>query len=307
MLRGSMTNFGKGNDGTNVTINGLEAGGIYDIWLVTLRNQPFDSGEPDGTEQYVGWWSTTNTTTFIEQPVGGCSGRVNQHIDLRGWLQLRALRGCGGEWQRPDRLHRSPRVPLLDGSNNDHRLGLNGIQIKESAPVSGFGCLGRCQQRDRANPGSTTTPAVRHRSFRQIGRHSGRPGMLGPDRRPEWMLEGPMMASLPAANSDPPLPRFRTPGIYQRTLWQEFPPDLTHRVRSPHSRRTRMAMPLRFTETPSTSAPPACADGFTSIPTGSLTPPPVGFPMQAARSSSPWRARQPPPRYQRPTRWRWTM
>ena len=40
MLRGSMTNFGKGSDDTNVTINGLEAGGVYNIWMVTLRNQP---------------------------------------------------------------------------------------------------------------------------------------------------------------------------------------------------------------------------------------------------------------------------
>ena len=130
MLRGSMSNFGKGVDDTNVTINGLKAGRFYDIWLVTLRNQPYGS---DGTEQYVGWWSTINATTSPNNQlvdavgptintttfVAGYNYVLFQNVKANGSGQI-VFTGVAGH--------------LLDGSDNNHRHGLNGLQIKELPP-----------------------------------------------------------------------------------------------------------------------------------------------------------------------------
>lgn len=134
MLRGSMTNFGKGADDTNVTISGLTSGNLYDVWLVTLRNQPFSSGTPQGTEQYVGWWSTANPTL----------SPANQLVDARGATINTTTFVAGYNYvffqnvqatQSGQIVFTGVAGPLLDGSNNNHRLGLNGLQIQNAAPV----------------------------------------------------------------------------------------------------------------------------------------------------------------------------
>jgi Invasin, domain 3 len=130
MLRGSMTNFGKGVDNTNVTISGLEAGGFYDIWMVTLRNQGFWN---EGTEQYVGWWSTTNGTTSPSNQLVNAVGPTNntstfvagynyvlfENVEANGSGNI-VFTGVAGE--------------LLNGSDNNHRHGLNGLQIEKTTP-----------------------------------------------------------------------------------------------------------------------------------------------------------------------------
>lgn len=130
MLRGSMTNFGKGVDDTSVTISGLTIGGIYDVSLVTLRNQPFSSGTPMGTEQYVGWWSTTNTTTSSSnQLVDARGAAVNTTTFVDGYNYVRfgnVVANGGGNI-----VFTGVAGPLLDGSDNNYRLGLNGLQINQ--------------------------------------------------------------------------------------------------------------------------------------------------------------------------------
>lgn len=130
MLRGSMTNFGKGVDNTSVTISGLEAGGFYDIWMVTLRNQPFGS---NGTEQYVGWWSTTNGTTSPgNQLVNAVGASINTSSFVAGYnyvlFENVEANGSGNI------VFTGVAGPLLNGSNNNHRLGLNGLQIEKTTP-----------------------------------------------------------------------------------------------------------------------------------------------------------------------------
>lgn len=130
MLRGSMTNFAKGVDNTVLTIGGLQIGGIYDIWLVTLRNQPFANGTPQGTEQYVGWWSTTNTTTSPgDQFVDARGASINTSTFVEGYnyvLFENVVANGGGNV-----VFTGVAGPLLDGSNDDHRLGINGLQINQ--------------------------------------------------------------------------------------------------------------------------------------------------------------------------------
>lgn len=134
ILQGSMTNFGKGADNTGVTIGGLAAGTRYDIWLLTLRNQPFANGTPQGTEQYVGWWSTANTTTSSrDQFVDARGAAINTSTFVQGYnyvlFENVVANGSGNI------VFSGVAGPLLNGSDNNFRLGLNGLQIKNSAPV----------------------------------------------------------------------------------------------------------------------------------------------------------------------------
>ena len=153
MLRGSMTNFGKGIDDTNVTISGLEADGLYDIWLVTLRNQPWQSENPDpGTEQYVGWWSTTNATSSASSQLVDARGEsINTSTFVNGYNYVLfedvvangsgqiAFTGVAGF--------------LLDGSDNSSRLGLNGLQIREASVTTGFNAWANANGAAEQTPG----------------------------------------------------------------------------------------------------------------------------------------------------------
>ncbi len=135
MLRGSMSNFGKGVDNTNVTISGLEAGGFYNIWMVTLRNQPYGA---NGAEQYVGWWRTTHATSSpSDQLVNAVGATVNTSTFVAGYNYVLFERvEANGSGQI---VFTGVAGPLLDGSNNNHRHGLNGLQIeKTTRPVIGI-------------------------------------------------------------------------------------------------------------------------------------------------------------------------
>jgi len=130
MLRHSITDFGKGAAGKNVTISGLANGETYDIWLVTLRNQPFGS---DGTEQYVGWWSTTHTTTSpSDQLVDAVNPTINTSTFVEGYnyVLFENVVATGGQI-----VFTGVAGDQLDGSDNNHRHGLNGLQIKKSNPL----------------------------------------------------------------------------------------------------------------------------------------------------------------------------
>ena len=135
MLRGSVTDFGKSADNKTVTITGLIGGGLYDIWLVTLRNQPFQPANPNpGTEQYVGWWSTANPTTSPgDQLVDARGATVNTTTFVEGYnyLLFENVEATGAG----NIVFTGVAGPLLDGSDNSSRLGLNGLQIKDAVTV----------------------------------------------------------------------------------------------------------------------------------------------------------------------------
>jgi hypothetical protein len=152
MLRGSFTNFGKGVDNTVVTIGGLAIGGIYDIWMVTLRNQPWQPANPDpGTEQYVGWWSTTNTTTSSSSQLVDARGAVintTTFVDGYNYVLFDNVVANGSG----QIVFTGVAGSLLDGSDNSSRLGLNGLQINQvpepsAALLSGLGLLALLRRR----------------------------------------------------------------------------------------------------------------------------------------------------------------
>ncbi|MBR9761075.1 hypothetical protein GYB43_12230 [bacterium] len=131
MLRGSMSEFGKGTDDRNVTLSGLEVGGLYDVWLVSLRNQPVNGSTPPDTEQYVGWWSTSNTSTSSsDQLVDARGAVVNTSTFVVGYnfVLFENVEADGGG----NIIFTGTAGPLLDGSNDDYRFGLNGLQLRPS-------------------------------------------------------------------------------------------------------------------------------------------------------------------------------
>ena len=134
MLRGSMTDFGKGTDNRNVTIRGLVAGDFYNVWLVSIRSQPIQPANPvPDTERYVGWWSAANLTT----------SPGDQRVDARGEPLTNSTFVAGYNYALFENVEvdgngnivfTSTSGPLLDGSNNDYRFGINGLQIEKTTP-----------------------------------------------------------------------------------------------------------------------------------------------------------------------------
>jgi hypothetical protein len=155
MLRGSMTNFGK-NVNATLTINGLASGGVYDIWLVSLRNQGFGG---DGTEQYYGTWSTTNaTSSSSSQLLDAVDPTINTSTFVAGYnyvLFEDVVATAGGTIV----FTSNPGDPGVVSALGN-RLGLNGLQIQEVVPASGFnswasanGATGQTPQQDHDNDG----------------------------------------------------------------------------------------------------------------------------------------------------------
>ena len=108
-----------------VTINGLEAGGLYDIWLLSYRDNT------STTERSVGTWSTTNATTSSSaQLVDGTSTTPGGASFLEGYnyvlfSDVEATAGgvisFAGESQGFG----------LPQDTNSRRLHLNGLQINQ--------------------------------------------------------------------------------------------------------------------------------------------------------------------------------
>ena len=147
ILQGSVANFGKGDDAT-VTISGLEAGGLYDIWLVSLRNQPFSG---DGTEQYYGNWVTGNVTSSASsQLLDAVDPTINTSTFVAGYnyvLFEDVKATVGGVITFTADAAEPGDIAALG-----HRLGLNGMQITQvpepsAALLGGLGLLALLRRR----------------------------------------------------------------------------------------------------------------------------------------------------------------
>jgi PEP-CTERM motif len=146
ILQGSVANFGKGSAAT-VTISGLANAGIYDIWLVSLRNQPFGG---DGTEQYHGNWITGNATSSpSSQLLDAVDPSINTSTFVAGYnyvLFEDVVATVGGVITF---TADASDAGVVSAAGN--RLGLNGMQITQ-VPEPGSllliafgGLLGACR------------------------------------------------------------------------------------------------------------------------------------------------------------------
>ncbi|MEZ7956382.1 MAG: PEP-CTERM sorting domain-containing protein [Rubritalea sp.] len=138
MLRGSMTEFGKGVDNRTVALSGLENGGVYDIWMVSFRNQGDFNGQ---AEQYAGWWSTSNATTSSSDQFIDARGAVNNtstFVDGYNYVLFENVEADGSG----NILFTGTAGDNLDGSVDAHRFGLNGLQINQVPEPSTTALLG---------------------------------------------------------------------------------------------------------------------------------------------------------------------
>jgi Carbohydrate esterase, sialic acid-specific acetylesterase/Invasin, domain 3 len=134
ILQASVANFGKGSAAT-VTISGLANAGIYDIWLVSLRNQPFGG---DGSEQYHGNWITSNATSSpSSQLLDAVDPTINTTTFVAGYnyvLFEDVVATAGGVITF---TADASDAGVVSAAGN--RLGLNGMQIqKQTPPVVGI-------------------------------------------------------------------------------------------------------------------------------------------------------------------------
>lgn len=127
MLRSTLTDFSKGLTRT-VTVSGLEAHGLYDVWLVSHRHQGTAAERQKGT-----WTSVNDTTSSSSQLVDGTVGALNgstfvagvnyalfENVEANGSGQI-VFNGKG--------------ATIADGFDANYRLHLNGIQILATDPV----------------------------------------------------------------------------------------------------------------------------------------------------------------------------
>ncbi len=129
MLRATLTDFGRGLSRT-VTLNGLEPGGSYDVWLVSHRHQA-------GTlERQKGTWSTANPTAFpglASQVVDGTDGALNGSSFVSG-VNFALFQSVEADSEGVITFS-GKGAAVADGFDDNYRLHLNGLQIAPAAPV----------------------------------------------------------------------------------------------------------------------------------------------------------------------------
>jgi hypothetical protein len=127
MLRATLTDFAKGTANRTVTISGLEAGGSYNVWLVSHRHQS------SAAERQAGIWTTAHATSSPpSQIVDGRAGALNGATFVAGvnyaLYQSVVADGSGVI------TFVAAGGKTTNGFDADYRMHLNGLQIAPAAP-----------------------------------------------------------------------------------------------------------------------------------------------------------------------------
>jgi hypothetical protein len=125
MLRSTLTDFGRVQSRT-LTITGLQADGFYDLWLTSFRDSTAVR------ERTAGKWTMVNATTSPSaQDIDNRSGRNGTSFVLNYNFALWESVMADGSGQI---VVNGKGFGTVDGYDNDYRLGLSGIQIKDAPP-----------------------------------------------------------------------------------------------------------------------------------------------------------------------------
>lgn len=144
MLRATLTDFGRGQTRT-VTMSGLEAGGLYDIWLVSHRQQ--SGAAPNYIERQLGTWTALNptwspTTQLVDGVSSGATPQGNQFVEGMNYVLFeRVMADANGQI-----VFQGQAATVNGGFDADYRLHLSGFQILQvpepsSALLVGLGGL----------------------------------------------------------------------------------------------------------------------------------------------------------------------
>ena len=126
-LRAALTDFGRGA-GRTVTIGGLEADEVYDVWLVSHRHQGGAAERQKGT-----WTSVNSTSSSATQLVDGTKGALNGASFVAG-VNYALFANVAAD-ESGEIVFNGKGATEADGFDADYRLHLNGIQIAPAAPV----------------------------------------------------------------------------------------------------------------------------------------------------------------------------
>lgn len=135
MLRATLTDFGRGQSRT-LTINGLNAGSLYNVWVVSHRHQ--SGGAPNYIERQLGTWTSVNTTSSpTSQVINGVSSGVspqgNAFVDGVNYALFENVVANGSGTI----VFNGQAATIAGGFAADYRLHLSGFQIEEviTAPI----------------------------------------------------------------------------------------------------------------------------------------------------------------------------
>ncbi len=136
IFNSTLTYFPRTFQTRDLTIDGLEADSLYDVWLVAYRDQnDFNNGQ----ERLSGTWSTTNSTTSLSSQLLDSATTQSDLAFQEGvnFILFEDVQADGDgtivfTGESTFRMGADPG----DGDANDyHRLGLSGFQIQRAAPI----------------------------------------------------------------------------------------------------------------------------------------------------------------------------
>jgi hypothetical protein len=131
MMRSTLTDFGRGLERT-LAINGLEANGMYDIWLVSYRDSTA------ARERTVGVWSMPNVTSSpVPQIIDNRIARNGAtFIDGLNYIRFGNVQANGAG----QIVCNGNGADTGEGFDDDYRLGLSGFQLWQygADPLSAF-------------------------------------------------------------------------------------------------------------------------------------------------------------------------
>lgn len=133
MLKSTLTDFGRVQTRT-LTITGLEANGLYDLWLASFRDSTA------ARERTAGKWTLVNPTTSASaQDIDNRSHRngttFELHYNYAVWENVEA----DGNGQI---VVNGKGFGINDGYDDDYRLGLSGFQIEAVPEPATLALLG---------------------------------------------------------------------------------------------------------------------------------------------------------------------
>ena len=122
MFRSTLTDFGRGETRT-IEITGLDADGVYDIWLTSYRDSTA------ARERTFGRWTANNSTTSTSvQFIDNRSGRNGTtFVDGYNFILFESVVADGGGVIS----FTGKGMTTAEGFDDDYRLGLSGFQIEQ--------------------------------------------------------------------------------------------------------------------------------------------------------------------------------
>ncbi len=129
IFNSTLTDFGRTSVARNLTINGLLAGSLHDVYIVAYRDQS------TATERLSGTWTSANATTSATSQLLDSTTTQSDLAFLDGVNFIKFSNVQADALGKIVFNAQSTFNPAASDSNNHFRLGLSGFQIQSVAPA----------------------------------------------------------------------------------------------------------------------------------------------------------------------------